>query len=141
MRNLFVLFLLFMCLVTKNYAQDIVTPAAAKEAATSTLVNTVITIDDKTIDYRILKHYSETELRNMSTVKLNQIYFLYTSSYSIKNKLACSSVTMKDVDVAKVETFRKDNIASIVNYYVDDCMIQVELMPLNILQQKIQEIK
>jgi hypothetical protein len=141
MKNLFVLSLLLMCLVTKNYAQDVITPAAAKETATSNLINSVITIDDKTIDYRILKHYTETELRNMPTIKLNQVYFLYTSSYSIKNKLACSSVTMKDVDVAKIEIFRKDNIASIVNYYVGDCMIQVELMPLNILQQKLQEIK
>ena len=77
MKNLFVLSLLLMCLVTKNYAQDVITPAAAKETATSNLINSVITIDDKTIDYRILKH----------------------------------------------------------------CMIQVELMPLNILQQKLQEIK
>ena len=141
MKNKLILLLVALCTLTVSYAQDIVTPSAAKETATLSLKNTEITIDNKVFDYRILKHYTEAELRNMPAEKRNQVYFIYTGSYSIKDNNNCSSVTVKDIDVSKLEVLRKDETTVSYYYYVSSCKVLVELMSGNMLKQQLETIK
>jgi hypothetical protein len=83
--KLFTLFTVLMLFQISNkmFGQDFISKKAEKEAQTAHLKNSVITIDNKSFDYRVLKHYSEQELRNMSSVKRNQVHFIYTQSYHV----------------------------------------------------------
>lgn len=113
---------------------------AEKEAVTAHLKNSVITIDNQSFDYRILKHYTEADLRSLPSAKLKQIHFLYTESFTVKNMDACPSVKITDIDVAKLERFRKENEPAIVEVGTT-CKVQVELISTAMLKQKMEEFK
>ena len=110
-----------------------------KDAETAYLKNTTITIDDKVFDYRILKHYTETELRSLPLVKRNQVHFIYTESFTVSDLSNCASIKITDIDVAKLERFRKENESAIVEYG-DACKIHVELISSALLKQKMEEL-
>lgn len=140
-KKLLLLLVISIFVTFENYAQDAVTPAASKEISTASLRNAEITIDNQVFDYRILKHYSESELRNMPSVKRKKLHFLYTSSYIITNQNSCNNVSMKDIDVSKIEVLRKDNLPNTVIYLVGECKVSVQLISLNELNQQLNNIK
>jgi hypothetical protein len=121
-------------ITNKSFGQDFVSKTAEKEAQTAHLRNTVISIDNKNFDYRILKHYTELELRNMPSVKLNQIHFIYTQSYHVLDLANCPNLRESDIDVAKIEVFRKENSSTTV-LYGTDCKVSVQLISRNEMQQ------
>ncbi|HRH58133.1 MAG TPA: hypothetical protein PLS10_10785 [Chitinophagales bacterium] len=143
-KKFFTLLFIFVTLATtsKILAQDTGERSyiAEKDAATAYLKNSVITIDNQTFDYRILKHYTEADLRSLPASKLKQIHFLYTESFSVKNMDACPSVKITDIDIAKLERFRKENEPAIVEVGTT-CKVQVELMSAAMLKQKMEEFK
>ena len=133
------LFTLFTVLVlfqisNKMFGQDFISKKAEKEAQTAHLKNTVITIDNKNFDYRVLKHYSEDELRTMSSIKRNQVHFIYTQSYTVLDLANCPNLKETDIDVAKIEVFRKENTSSTV-FYGKDCKVSVKLISRNEMQE------
>ena len=121
-------------LANNMFGQDVVSKSALKEAETAHLKNTVITIDNKNFDYRILKHYSEDELRTMSSIKRNQVHFIYTQSYTVLDLANCPNLKETDIDVAKIEVFRKENTSSTV-FYGKDCKVSVKLISRNEMQE------
>ena len=121
-------------LANNMFGQDVVSKSALKEAETAHLKNTVITIDNKNFDYRVLKHYSEDELRTMSSIKLNQVHFIYTQSYTVLDLANCPNLKETDIDVAKIEVFRKENTSSTV-FYGKDCKVSVKLISRNEMQE------
>lgn len=135
-KKLITLLIVFFALqaANKTIAQDIVTRVAAQDAQTASLKNTVITIDNKNFDYRILKHYTEQQLREMSAVKRNQVYFIYTQSYHVIDMANCPTLRDTDIDVAKLEVFRKENTSNTV-LYGNDCKVSVQLISRNEMQQ------
>jgi hypothetical protein len=102
-------------LANNMFGQDVVSKSALKEAETAHLKNTVITIDNKNFDYRVLKHYSEDELRTMSSIKRNQVHFIYTQSYIVLDLANCPNLKETDIDVAKIEVLRKENTSTTVS--------------------------
>ena len=128
------IFLFLFCFTNELVAQESVSGATLKEAATAYLRNTFITIGNKNFDYRILKHYSEQELNNMSEVKRNQVYFIYTQSYHVLDLANCPTLKESDIDVAKLEVFRKENTKTTV-LYGNDCKVSVELISRNEMQE------
>ena len=121
-------------LANNMFGQDVVSKSALKEAETAHLKNTVITIDNKNFDYRVLKHYSEDELRTMSSIKRNQVHFIYTQSYTVLDLANCPNLKETDIDVAKIEVFRKENTSSTV-FYGKDCKVSVKLISRNEMQE------
>jgi hypothetical protein len=121
-------------LANNMFGQDVVSKSALKEAETAHLKNTVITIDNKNFDYRVLKHYSEDELRTMSSIKRNQVHFIYTQSYIVLDLANCPNLKETDIDVAKIEVFRKENTSSTV-FYGKDCKVSVKLISRNEMQE------
>ncbi len=121
-------------LANNMFGQDVVSKSVLKEAETAHLKNTVITIDNKNFDYRILKHYSEDELRTMSSIKRNQVHFIYTQSYTVLDLANCPNLKETDIDVAKIEVFRKENTSSTV-FYGKDCKVSVKLISRNEMQE------
>ena len=79
---------LFLLLFSSSFiimnAQDEKSPAQLKEDAAAIYKNTEITIDEQVFDYRILKHYTEAELRSLPVVKRKQIHFIYTESFNVE---------------------------------------------------------
>lgn len=118
----------------KLHAQDIITPSAAKEAAAASLKNTVITIDGKQFDYRILKHYTQQQLTDMPAAKRNQVHFIYTQSYHVIDMANCPTMKDTDIDVAKLEIFRKEDATTTV-LYGNDCKVSVQLISRKEMQQ------
>ena len=127
---------LFIVLFLANnmFGQDVVSKSALKEAETAHLKNTVITIDNKNFDYRVLKHYSEQELRNMSSVKRNQVHFIYTQSYHVIDLANCPNLKESDIDVSSLEVLRKENTSTTV-LYGKDCKVSVKLISRNEMQE------
>lgn len=109
-----------------SYAQEHVQNPVQKELATQHLKNTVLSIDNQNYDYRILKHYSEQDLREMNPIKRNQIQYIYTQSYRVVNPEACTDFSITNIDIAKLEVFRKKNTSTEVEIG-SDCKVKVEL--------------
>jgi hypothetical protein len=105
-----------------------------RKLQTAHLKNTVITIDNKNFDYRVLKHYSEQELRNMSSVKRNQVHFIYTQSYHVIDLANCPNLKESDIDVSSLEVLRKENTSTTV-LYGKDCKVSVKLISRNEMQE------
>ncbi len=135
-KRLFTLFIILssFCFANKIFAQDAITRTASNDAATAYLRNTVITIGNKNFDYRILKHYSEQELNNMSELKRNQVYFINTQSYHVLDLANCPTLKESDIDVSKLEVFRKENTKTTV-LYGNDCKVSVELISQSEMQE------
>ena len=114
-------------LANNMFGQDVVSKSALKEAETAHLKNTVITIDNKNFDYRV-------ELRTMSSIKRNQVHFIYTQSYTVLDLANCPNLKETDIDVAKIEVFRKENTSSTV-FYGKDCKVSVKLISRNEMQE------
>lgn len=131
--------LLFLISCKYNFAQDIITPAAAKESASASYRNTEITIDNQVFDYRVLKHYTEAELTNMPAIKRKQIHFIYTESITILDIANCPSLNIKDIDAAKLESFRMQNVSYLIEFG-EKCKLHINLMSKNELQQHLSEI-
>lgn len=143
MKKLFLIFLTFIFVLgfkATLSAQDIPSKVAAKEAATAYLKNAVLKIDNISYDYRILKHYTQEELLNMSDAKRNQVHFIYTESYRVLDMGRCPSMNITDIDIAKIETLRKENTSTIVKYG-NDCQVTIELLSRNELNIKLNAIK
>lgn len=104
------------------------------------LRNTKIRINNIEFDYRVLKHYDESILRKMSLTKLKQIHYLYTESYTILDLDKCSGLNFLDVDVAVIESERKEDADTIVEYG-KDCKVHVRLISRNLVTQKFNEFK
>lgn len=124
----------------KTLGQEGISKMAQQEEKTAYLKNTIVTIDNKNFDYRILKHYSEQELKNMSAVKRNQVYFIYTQSYHVIDIANCPTLKDSDIDVAKLEVLRKENTSTTV-LYGNDCKVSVQLISRNEMQQLLDVLK
>ncbi len=122
-----------------THAQESPTFIEKKEQSTAYLKNTVITIGNQIFDYRILKHYSEEDLRSLSSIKRKQVHFIYTESYVISNIGTCSNLTETDIDVSKIERFRKQSESAVVEYG-SDCKVKVTLLSKDQLSQKLNQI-
>lgn len=134
-------FLLFVAGCFNNaIAQDIPSKVAAKEAATAHLKNAVLKIDNVDYDYRILKHYTQEQLLNMSDAKRNQVHFIYTESYKVLDMDNCPSMKVTDIDVAKMESLRKEDVSMIIKYG-NECQVSIELISRNELNGKLNTIK
>jgi len=96
--------------------------------------NTQVIIDNKTFDFRILRYYNESDLREMSNTKRSQILYTYTESYKIINVDKCASIV--DIDLNKLESQREQNISKIIDYG-NDCKIKIELLSKNEMQQQL----
>lgn len=132
--------LLFWGTIDKVTAQETNVNINAIETSTAHLKNHTVTIEGLKFDYRILKHYSESELRSLSEIKRKQVHTIYTESYTVLNLSDCSSLKESDIDVSKIETLRKDNEDNIVPYGTD-CKVNIKLISKNALDLKLQEIK
>lgn len=117
------------CLQNKIFAQSesASSPMEQIEASTANLKNTIINIDNKDFDYRILKYYTEQELKSMSRVKRNQVYFIYTQSYHVIDLVNCPNLKETDIDVSKLEVLRKEDTNTTV-FYGKDCKVSVVLI-------------
>lgn len=111
-----------------------------KEVETAYLRNTVVTIDGKSFDYRVLKHYSEAQLRSLPPVKRDQVFFIHTGSYTVTGAENCPSFSVKDIDVSRLEIFRKENTSADV-LVGKDCQVHVHLMSQELVRQKMNELK
>lgn len=120
-------------------AQDVKLPAQLKEEAAAIYKNVSITIDEQVFDYRILKHYTEAELREMTAVKRKQIHFIYTESFTILDIANCPSLTIKDIDAAKLEDFRMQNTSYLIEYG-GNCKLHINLMSKIELQEQLKAI-
>jgi len=96
--------------------------------------NTQVIIDNKTFDFRILRYYNESDLREMSNTKRSQILYTYTESYKIINVDKCASIV--DIDLNKLESQREQNVSKIIEYG-NDCKIKIELLSKNEMQQQL----
>lgn len=114
-------------------------PAQLKEDAAAIYKNTEITIDEQVFDYRILKHYTEAELRSLPVVKRKQIHFIYTESFTVLDIANCPSLTIKDVDAAKLESFRMQDVSYLIEYG-ENCKLHINLMSKNEMQQRLNAI-
>ena len=119
---------LFLLLFSSSFiimnAQDEKSPAQLKEDAAAIYKNTEITIDEQVFDYRILKHYTEAELRSLPVVKRKQIHFIYTESFTVLDIANCPSLTIKDVDAAKLESFRMQDVSYLIEYG-ENCKLHI----------------
>lgn len=143
MKKLFLSFLTFIFVLgfqATLSAQDIPSKVAAKEAATAYLKNAVLKIDNISYDYRILKHYTQEELLNMSDAKRNQVHFIYTESYRVLDINNCPSMKETDIDIAKIDFLRKENETTLVKYG-SECQVTIELFSRNDLNIKLKAIK
>lgn len=130
----FFYFLIFTGSILKMNAQDeFKTFIQKKDEQTAYLRSTEIIINNQTFDYRILKHYSEAVLRSLPTVKIKQIHFIYTLSYTVLDQQNCPDLSYKDIDVAKLERFRQEDASTIIEFG-SDCKVKVSLMSKNQLQ-------
>ena len=120
-------------------AQDVKSPAQLKEDAAAIYKNTEITIDGQVFDYRILKHYSEADLRSLPNVKRKQIHFIYTESFTVLDIANCPSLTIKDIDVAKLESYRMQDVSYLIEYG-EKCKLHINLMSKNEMQQRLNAI-
>ena len=84
-------------------------------------------IDNITFDVRVLRHYSSEALRNMPAKKRKELNYLYTYSYKIVNPENCPETTSLDIDIAKLEIFRKEDEDVIANFG-NKCIVQVKLI-------------
>jgi len=84
-------------------------------------------IDNITFDVRVLRHYSSEALRNMPAKKRKELNYLYTDSYKIVNPENCPETTSLDIDIAKLEIFRKEDEDVIANFG-NKCIVQVKLI-------------
>jgi len=84
-------------------------------------------IDNITFDVRVLRHYSSEALRNMPAKKRKELNYLYTDSYKIVNPENCPEITSLDIDIAKLEIFRKEDEDVIANFG-NKCIVQVKLI-------------
>ncbi|MFN8284576.1 MAG: hypothetical protein U0U67_15245 [Chitinophagales bacterium] len=133
-------FLFFTGSILKMNAQDeSKTFIQKKDEETAYLRSTEIIINSQTFDYRILKHYTETQLRSLPSAKLKQVHFIYTQSYSVQDLQSCPDMSYKDIDVAKLERFRLDD-ATITVEYGTDCKVKVTLMSKSQLQLFLNQI-
>ncbi|MBK8352523.1 MAG: hypothetical protein IPL21_12835 [Saprospirales bacterium] len=134
---------LFLLLFSSSFiimnAQDEKSPAQLKEDAAAIYKNTEITIDEQVFDYRILKHYTEAELRSLPVVKRKQIHFIYTESFTVLDIANCPSLTIKDVDAAKLESFRMQDVSYLIEYG-ENCKLHINLMSKNEMQQRLNAI-
>ena len=134
---------LFLLLFSSSFiimnAQDEKSPAQLKEDAAAIYKNTEITIDEQVFDYRILKHYTEAELRSLPVVKRKQIHFIYTESFTVLDIANCASLTIKDVDAAKLESFRMQDVSYLIEYG-ENCKLHINLMSKNEMQQRLNAI-
>ena len=136
------LFILFISAIRMQMlAQDDGGPSyiEKKDAATAYLKNTLITIDNQTFDYRILKHYSEAQLRDLPVLKRKQIHYLYTESYTVTDIQNCPSMNITDIDIAKLDRFRKENESTIIEVGTI-CKVHVNLISSASLKQKMEEL-
>lgn len=134
-------YLLFFtgCILKMNAQEESSSLKNKKELESIIYLNTEITIDGQVYDYRILKHYSEAELRSLPITKLKQIHYLYTKSYRVLNLSNCPAMRLADIDIARVETFRKENTTTIVEYG-NDCKVQIELISRTDLQKNLDDL-
>jgi len=84
-------------------------------------------IDNITFDVRVLRHYNSEALRNMPAKKRKELNYLYTDSYKIVNPENCPETTSLDIDIAKLEIFRKEDEDVIANFG-NKCIVQVKLI-------------
>lgn len=133
------LFLLFSSSFLIINAQDAKSPAQVKEDAAAIYKNIEITIDEQVFDYRILKHYTEAELNSMPAIKRKQIHFIYTESFTVLDIANCASLTIKDVDAAKLESFRMQDVSYLIEYG-ENCKLHINLMSKNEMQQRLNAI-
>ncbi|MDB5227235.1 MAG: hypothetical protein JWN78_1428 [Bacteroidota bacterium] len=140
MKQIHIALIVFIFCTTANAQNQKEYKGNKKEIETAYLRNTVITIDGKSFDYRILKHYTEAQLRSMSPVKRNQVLFIYTGSYTVTGTENCPSFSEKDIDVAKLETMRKENSTADIAYG-NVCQVHVQLMSQQLFRQKMEELK
>ncbi len=135
----FFYFLIFTGSILSMNAQDVKSPAELKEDAAAIYKNTQVTIDEQVFDYRILKHYTEAELNSMPAVKRKQIHFIYTESFTVLDIANCPSLTIKDIDAAKLEAYRMQDVSYLIEYG-EKCKLHINLMSKNEMQQRLNTI-
>lgn len=97
--------------------------------------NKSIIINDMIFDYRILKHYNKESLQQMSLVKLKQIHFLYTESYTVIDSEDCKDFKNVDIDIAKIEIYRQENESTIIDFG-ENCKLHIKLISKTALKEK-----
>ncbi len=132
--------LLFLTgIIHASMAQDGVSSSQLRDVQTLPLRGQQLTIDNQTFDYRVLKYYSESQLREMSTEKRAQLNYIYTESYKVLDIDKCSNLSIADIDVAKLEIDRDINTTKVVEYGTD-CKVKVELVSRKVLEQKMAQL-
>lgn len=132
--------LIFTGSILKMHAQEeSKTAVQLKEEAAAIYKNTVITINGLAFDYRVLKHYSEADLRSLPLPKLKQIHFIFTESYIVTNLDACANMSAKDIDVSKVEQFRNQNQTQMVEYGTP-CKVLISLISKDELSLRLKQL-
>lgn len=93
-------------------------------------------VDGVIIDYRVFKHYTLDDIKEMTKSKKEQVNYLYSSSFEI-NQNYCN-VKKKDIDVYEYNQFRTLNEDASVYYVVNsNCKLLITLDSWN----KIEEAK
>jgi hypothetical protein len=111
-----------------------------RNLATAYLKDTIIVINGLSFDYRVLKYYDENALKRLSPVKLKQIYFLYTESYTIPDLGQCPALKLKDIDIVSIEIERKEETETTVEYG-KDCKVHITLIPRKLVTQTFEDLK
>lgn len=135
----FLSLLLFTGIIHAAMAQDGVSSARLRDVQTLPLRGQQLTIDNQTFDYRVLKYYSESQLREMSAEKRAQLNYIYTESYKVLDIDKCSNLSLIDIDVAKLEIDRDANATKVVEFGID-CKVKVELVSRNAIEQKMAQL-
>jgi hypothetical protein len=138
MRILFTIICLLSIYSKTNAQEEAKSFVNRKDIEAEIYKNTEITIDEQVFDYRVLRHYSEPELRSLTNRKRKQVHFIYTQSFTVLNIENCPSLTIKDIDISKLEIHRKENESITINYG-NECIISVTLISRKELTQKLEE--
>lgn len=138
MKTLFILILFIAG--SKCFGQETKYGTLKKIGDKEYLRNTKVTIGNIVFDYRVLKYYSEDDLKGLTEIKRKQINLIYTQSYSIMDIDKCKSFRETDVDIGYLEIYRKEDKENIVAYG-KDCQMNVKLISRNSLQKKMKELE
>ncbi len=130
---------IFIGIIHATMAQDGVSSSRLRDVQTLPLRGQQLVIDNQTFDYRVLKYYPESQLREMTPVKRAQLNYIYTESYKVLNIDKCSNLSIIDIDVSKLEIDRDANASKVVEYGTD-CRVKVELVSRTALEQKMAQL-
>lgn len=135
----FILNVFFICAVHAAFSQDGVNAPNQRESIKASLKGKQVSIENRSFDFRVLKYYTEAELREMTASKRAQIQYLYTESFRVLNPSSCSSLSEIDIDISKLEVYRDISTSKVVEFGTD-CKVKIELVSRTALEQKMTQL-